>query len=132
MGDERTRRGLRRWGNGDIIAILAAMVVAVMALITFTLVPELPNGCYWSQHLPPRQSPAQRAKKRSCPCAGAETLSAVKQERDRRWGDLGRAALGQRSRSRARAERSHSRRCNRHRRVRQLGTPREPLQHHHV
>ena len=36
MSDERTRRGLRRWGNGDIIAILAAMVV-VMALITFTL-----------------------------------------------------------------------------------------------
>jgi hypothetical protein len=36
MSDERTRRGLRQWGNGDIIAVLAAMVV-VMALITFTL-----------------------------------------------------------------------------------------------
>jgi hypothetical protein len=36
MIDERTRRGLRQWGNGDIIAVLAAMVV-VMALITFTL-----------------------------------------------------------------------------------------------
>ena len=36
MSDERTRRGPRQWGNGDIIAILAAMVV-VMALITFTL-----------------------------------------------------------------------------------------------
>jgi hypothetical protein len=36
MSDERTRRGLRQWGNGDIIAVLAAMAV-VMALITFTL-----------------------------------------------------------------------------------------------
>ena len=36
MSDERTRRGPRQRGNGDIIAILAAMVV-VMALITFTL-----------------------------------------------------------------------------------------------
>ena len=36
MSDERTRRGLRQWGNADIIAVLAAIVV-VMALITFTL-----------------------------------------------------------------------------------------------
>ena len=33
---EWTRRRRREWGNGDIILILAAMVV-VMALITFTL-----------------------------------------------------------------------------------------------
>ena len=36
MSDERTRPRPRQWGNGDIIAVLAAMVV-VMALITFTL-----------------------------------------------------------------------------------------------
>jgi hypothetical protein len=59
MSNERTRRRPRQWSNGDIIAILAAMVV-VMALITFTL----HRNSRWLLLVPvsARQSPAQPAK----------------------------------------------------------------------
>ena len=72
MSDERTRRGPRQRGNGDIIAILAAMVV-VMALITFTLhwnSPLVATGA----SIPPASEPSTTGQKEVMPMRGRRDI----------------------------------------------------------
>jgi hypothetical protein len=72
MRDERTRRGLRQWGNADIIAVLAAMVV-VMALITFTLHRDSPLVAT-GPSITPASEPSTTGQKEVMPMRGRRDI----------------------------------------------------------
>ena len=69
MSDERTRRRPRQWSNGDIIAILAAMVV-VMALIMHRNSPLVATG----PSITPASEPSTTGQKEVMPMHGRRDI----------------------------------------------------------